>query len=138
MIIATASVEGQCEVIWTAHGARHTVEYGHDVTKDVSERDACAAFFSCVAHARQCAGLDDVEPESSSELITVEYFGHAVRVPEWANYLACDADGVLYAYDVEPEMSIDSWCCGPDGYRRIEHSYGTGPCPFWHESLIEL
>ena len=136
MIIATASIKGQVPIIWTVRGERHTVQYGHDVTADVSERDACAAFLSCVEHARQCAGLNDVEPDT----IEVNYFGVVMTVPSWTKYLACDSDGEVYAYSVEPEQERDFWSTSDDTAKevRVPFSKDFGLCPFWHQSLIEV
>ena len=36
---------------------------------------------------------------------TVEYFGLTLYVPRWANYLACDEDGELWAYQDIPNYS---------------------------------
>ena len=136
MIIATANINGQHAVIWTANGERHTVQYGHDETVGISERDACAAFLSCLEHARQCAGLNDVEPDT----IEAEYFGAVLTVPSWTKFLACDSDGEVYAYSVEPDQQRDFWSTSDAEAKevRVPFSKDFGLCPFWHQSLIEV
>ena len=136
MIIATANINGQHAVIWTANGERHTVQYGHDETVGISERDACAAFLSCLEHARQCAGLNDVEPDT----IEVNYFGAVLTVPSWTKYLATDYDGMTHAYDLEPYQAADFWGIGDAGARevRVRCSPNGSLCPFWHQSLKEV
>ena len=136
MIIATASIKGQVPIIWTVRGERHTVQYGHDETVGISERDACAAFLSCLEHARQSAGLNDDEPDT----IEVEYFGAVLIVPSWTKFLACDADGEVYAYSVEPDQQRDFWSTSDAEARdaRVPFSKDFGLCPFWHQSLKEV
>ena len=37
----------------------------------------------------------------------VNYFGHEIEVPDWAEYLAVGANGDLFAYDIKPFKTKD-------------------------------
>ncbi len=40
---------------------------------------------------------------------TVTYFGHQITVPDWAQWVAIDSDGLVYAYQAEPQQGAESW-----------------------------
>ncbi|WP_387468509.1 hypothetical protein [Photorhabdus sp. RM323S] len=50
-----------------------------------------------------------VEKHIYQESRTVKYFNVQVEVPYWAQYLAADADGELWAYELEPRFFGSYW-----------------------------
>lgn len=134
-LIARSYVQNQCALVWVIEEGVHKITYGAQVTECTTYESAAREFQGCFEHALGCLGVHD-EPCDANKL--ADYFGQTIEVPEWASAIACDADGALFAYDVEPELGLDCWCCGPEKYKKLHHTYVNKPCPFWAQSLVIL
>lgn len=68
--------------------------------------------------------------ELSLKTKSVEYFGFMIQVHTSANWVATDANGGIWAYDMEPRLSLhgDYWV--EDGYNDyvIEANYSGNWC----------
>lgn len=58
---------------------------------------------------------------------------HAINLPVWVNWLAQDADGTWWGFEVQPLQSHNSWYENEVGrYIRVKK---TGANPGWQTSL---
>ena len=53
--------------------------------------------------------------------------------PEWANYLAMDANGYWWWYEEKPQLSRGIWAFGGERLRKTLHKQDVA----WYESLQE-
>ena len=62
-------------------------------------------------------------------------------IPDWARFIATDADGLVAAYEQRPAVVAEEDGCGqwmaPRGARVEVVAYGVVPAA-WHETLREL
>ncbi len=59
-----------------------------------------------------------------------------MTLPEWAHWLAQDADGSLWAFEAEPLQSHNGWYENEVG-RRLRVAKGTPP-DNWQSALFRL
>lgn len=59
-----------------------------------------------------------------------------IKLPEWAQYIAQDADGQWWAYEAEPNLSHISWYENEVG--RILKLDGGKPNVNWLQSLQKI
>lgn len=57
-------------------------------------------------------------------------------LPEWAGFVAQDADGTWWAYEAEPNLQDSGWYENEVG--RIQRLGKTAPTEDFHEMLIKL
>jgi len=59
-----------------------------------------------------------------------------MNIPKWVNWIAQDADGTWWGYEVEPNQSQNSWYENEVGhYIKLEIST---PNPDWRTSLTKV
>ncbi len=61
---------------------------------------------------------------------------HKVDCPKWVNWLAQDADGAIWGYEVEPLQHHQGWYENEVG-RSIKIK-NLNPNPDWHKTLTKI
>lgn len=64
---------------------------------------------------------------------TITYRGEQYEVEDWVNFVAMDADGMIYSYEHEPTLSDGEWI---PSLGRVWH-VGDEPSE-WEESLEKV
>ena len=62
------------------------------------------------------------------------------RLPEWANWVAMDYNGLWYAYETRPTAFTDYWADTTDGAARVKEIEETGSeyDGAWEDSLFQV
>lgn len=67
---------------------------------------------------------------------TLDISDSATSIPDWADYVAQDADGTWWAYEAEPNQQDTGWYENEVG--RIQRLGKTAPPADFREMLIKL
>jgi hypothetical protein len=56
------------------------------------------------------------------------------EIPDWANWLATDEDGLVFAFKDKPGIDGSVWC----SQGEIHEVANVGDCPNWKETLERI
>jgi hypothetical protein len=67
---------------------------------------------------------------------TLDFGDSATSIPDWADYIAQDADGTWWAYEAEPNLQDTGWYENEVG--RIKRLGKSAPPLDFREKLVKL